>query len=50
VKALFALRHKLTRPVGMAQALKELGLPLEGTHHRGIDDARNIAHILHRLL
>src|SRR5690606_3123071 len=31
---------------GMAGALQQLGLPLEGTHHRGIDDARNIARIL----
>jgi inhibitor of KinA sporulation pathway (predicted exonuclease) len=28
---------------GMARALAQIGLPLEGTHHRGIDDARNIA-------
>lgn len=31
--------------VGMERALKMLELPLEGTHHRGIDDARNIAKI-----
>lgn len=31
---------------GMSRALKRLGLPLTGTHHRGIDDARNIAQIL----
>ncbi|HLT37476.1 MAG TPA: 3'-5' exonuclease [Enhygromyxa sp.] len=31
---------------GMAGALRRLGLPLQGTHHRGIDDARNIARIL----
>lgn len=31
---------------GMARALRKLGLPLQGTHHRGIDDARNIAQIL----
>lgn len=30
---------------GMDRALKHLGLKLEGTHHRGIDDARNIARI-----
>jgi len=28
---------------GLAAALKLKGLPLIGTHHRGIDDARNIA-------
>lgn len=31
---------------GMARALRRLGIRLEGTHHRGIDDARNIAKIL----
>lgn len=31
---------------GMAGALRQLALPLVGTHHRGIDDARNIARIL----
>jgi inhibitor of KinA sporulation pathway (predicted exonuclease) len=30
----------------MAGALRQLGIPLAGTHHRGIDDARNIAKIL----
>jgi len=33
------------RPCGMAKALDIAGLPLEGTHHRGIDDARNIARL-----
>ena len=27
----------------MARALEIAGLPLESTHHRGFDDARNIA-------
>jgi len=31
---------------GMARALMRLGVPLQGTHHRGIDDARNIAVLL----
>ena len=30
---------------GMPQALEHLGIDLQGTHHRGIDDARNIAAI-----
>lgn len=50
VKALFALRHRLPHPVGMDAALQKTGLPLEGTHHRGVDDARNIAKILRQLL
>jgi inhibitor of KinA sporulation pathway (predicted exonuclease) len=31
---------------GMAEALQRVGIPLAGTHHRGIDDARNIAKLL----
>jgi inhibitor of KinA sporulation pathway (predicted exonuclease) len=38
------------RRCGMAKALSDLGLPLEGTHHRGIDDARNIARIASQML
>lgn len=34
------------KPCGMAAALEKLKLPLKGTHHRGIDDARNIARLL----
>lgn len=29
----------------MERALKMLDLPLDGTHHRGIDDAKNISKI-----
>lgn len=36
---------KNTRPCGMEKALKMLKLPLDGTHHRGIDDAKNISKI-----
>jgi inhibitor of KinA sporulation pathway (predicted exonuclease) len=39
----------LHRRVGMAEALKIAGLRLEGTHHRGGDDARNIARLLAEL-
>lgn len=31
----------------MKGALHILDLPLEGTHHRGVDDAKNIAKILY---
>ena len=34
----------------MDEALRLLGLPLEGTHHRGGDDAWNIAAVLLALL
>lgn len=46
VKTLFALKQKLTHEEGMAGALNLLNIPLEGTHHRGVDDAKNIAKIL----
>lgn len=50
VKNLFALTQGLSREVGMDEALKLLGLPLEGTHHRGGDDAWNIGLILSKVL
>jgi 3'-5' exoribonuclease 1 len=42
VKQVFA-KLNMVKPCGMAEALTMMGLPLVGTHHRGIDDARNIA-------
>ncbi len=50
VKTLFALVHALPVEVGMAEALVRQGLSLEGTHHRGGDDAWNIARLLTALL
>ncbi len=50
VKSLFALMHALPREVGMAEALRQAGLPLEGVEHRGVDDAWNIAALLAGLL
>lgn len=49
-KSLHALLSGLSREQGMAQALEQLGLPLEGTHHRGHDDAWNIATIMGHIL
>jgi len=46
-----SLKHQYTgikdlkRHTGMSGALWMENIPLEGTHHRGIDDARNIAKI-----
>lgn len=45
-KVLFTLKHKMKNDAGMARALKMLDMPLEGTHHRGADDAWNIAKLL----
>lgn len=47
---MFALGLGLTDEVGMDEALRMAGLPLEGTHHRGVDDAWNIAALLAWLL
>ena len=50
VKIFFAEKKGLKKKIGMAGALHILDIPLEGTHHRGIDDAKNIAKILYRCL
>lgn len=49
VKRRFAEKHN-RKPCGMKHALRMLGMDIEGTHHRGIDDARNIVRILRVLL
>ena len=46
----FSLKHdfakmKVIKPCGMKKALEILRIPLDGTHHRGIDDALNISKI-----
>lgn len=46
VKTLFALKYGLDKEVGMAEALKLLGMTLDGRHHSGMDDAYNITKIL----
>jgi len=46
LKKRFSERQGLKKRFGMAEALYQVGLPLSGTHHRGIDDARNIARLL----
>lgn len=42
-KAVFTEAYGLRRKPGMSQALQIAGLPLEGRHHRGEDDAWNVA-------
>ncbi|GAA5215623.1 3'-5' exonuclease [Streptomyces thinghirensis] len=48
-KAVFTDAHGLRRRPGMARALELAGLSLEGRHHRGVDDAWNIAALVLRL-
>ncbi|XP_058100607.1 uncharacterized exonuclease domain-containing protein At3g15140 [Magnolia sinica] len=38
------------RATGMMTMMKELGIPLVGSHHLGIDDAKNISRVLQRML
>ena len=45
LKKLFAQIYDLAKPTGMAGALHIANLPLIGTHHRGGDDAYNIARL-----
>lgn len=49
VKLLHGLKNR-SKQVGMERALQSLNMSLQGTHHRGVDDAYNIAHILLKLL
>jgi inhibitor of KinA sporulation pathway (predicted exonuclease) len=50
VKHLVALLRGLRREVGLERALAMMDLPLEGTHHRGGDDAWNTAQLLSKLI
>ena len=50
VNTFFAITHGLGHEIGMDAALAHVGIPLEGTHHRGGDDAWNIAGLLCSLL
>lgn len=46
VKRVFSERQALSKKPGLGQAMQMAGLSFSGTHHRGIDDARNIARLL----
>lgn len=46
VKKIFLATVGKAKSLGMPSMLRELGLQLEGTHHRGIDDCNNIARIV----
>jgi inhibitor of KinA sporulation pathway (predicted exonuclease) len=49
LKAEFSRTLNLPKKLGIAVALRHLGLEFEGSHHRGLDDARNIARIVRRI-
>jgi inhibitor of KinA sporulation pathway (predicted exonuclease) len=42
-------KHYDQKNRGMADMLEQLNIPLEGKHHSGIDDCRNIARIVQRM-
>jgi len=46
LKQAFSVGLSTKKRFGMKAALRRVGLPLDGTHHRGIDDARNITKLL----
>ncbi|MEA3326545.1 MAG: 3'-5' exonuclease [Chloroflexota bacterium] len=50
VKNLLALHFNLKHEVNLQKGTGLVGLPFEGTIHRGIDDAWNIAAVLSRVL
>lgn len=50
VKTLAGMALGLQHEVGMSETLAMMNLPLEGRHHRGHDDAWNIARILIELI
>lgn len=48
-KQVYAEAYKLKR-AGMVRALRNANLPLEGSHHRGADDAWNIAALISKMM
>ncbi|WP_425617134.1 exonuclease domain-containing protein [Anatilimnocola sp. NA78] len=50
IKTLFAVAYGDSGELGLDEACERIGMKLEGTHHRGHDDAWNIAGIFCHLL
>jgi len=46
IKKLFQKEQNLRRAVSMKKALQIAGLQIDGTHHRGIDDAKNMRKLM----
>jgi inhibitor of KinA sporulation pathway (predicted exonuclease) len=49
LKAEFSRALGMKKRLGIAAALRHLGMGFEGSHHRGLDEARNIARIVRRI-
>lgn len=50
LKAAFSSSLNLRKRLGIVEALRRLGLQFDGSHHRGLDDARNIARIVRQVI
>lgn len=50
LKEVFTENQRLSKKPGLQQAIKLCGMDFQGTAHRGIDDAKNIARILPYIL
>lgn len=50
IKKEFSLVQGSKKQYGLARALKMVGLEFSGTHHRGIDDARNMVGLMPYIL
>ncbi|WP_372370388.1 exonuclease domain-containing protein [Candidatus Uabimicrobium sp. HlEnr_7] len=46
LKNVFSKNQKIKKRFGMKKALEKANITLEGTHHRGIDDARNMVKLM----
>lgn len=49
LKAAFSQAVGRGKKLGIAEALRHLGMEFEGSPHRGLDDARNVARIVQRV-
>jgi inhibitor of KinA sporulation pathway (predicted exonuclease) len=49
IKAEFSRTLNLKKKLGITEALRKLGLQFEGSHHRGLDDARNMSRVVRRV-
>ncbi len=49
LKSQYSDIKKLRRPCGLKRAVENEGFEFEGTHHRGIDDAKNLVKVFREL-
>lgn len=49
LKTIFSITYGFRQELGMPEALNHLGISLDGTHHRGLDDALNIAKLCQKM-